>query len=566
MNRNKHFLSAIVAIAAIVLSIPNSYGQTMMALPNHTGTYSSAIRGYWFTAPIDFTIVGLRVASQAGSGLQRIQVIKINDATPVVYSTTSTNFTSLEIIYNAPNGVIQNVNIPITAGDKIGILGTAGTTNSYGNPSTVTSQIDGNTVTLRRMGYQGNMTSSGIPNYWTQTSTSSSISRVEMYYETCNTTITAHPQAITICEKQQALFSASATDVSTYQWQVDEGSGFVDINNSTYYDDATTNTLKVKNTPYNFDGNMYRCLAMKSSCIDTSNPAKLTVNGFVRLEDLPGKDTTCVHAAKDLEIKGTGGITSYKWQIYVNGIGYIDVPNQFPYAHAGNKLMITNVQDTLDGSRFRCVVDGICDIATSTELTLTVNAIPKVAIPPADKHVKHGKNVEFRVQATGKGATYQWQVASPDVFVNINDGGIYSGVKTPYLKVKGVSRVQNDYKFRCIIGTSGGCITKGDTSEFAILSVDPPLSVTGLADDDVMLLYPNPTGNSELYVKLTGIAFKSGMNYRVIDKTGRTLLVGDISDNDRTSVNVRRLPSGIYMLQVLDAGGHQVGQSRFTKL
>ncbi len=566
MNRKKQLLKTILVLVAIVLSSNYSNAQTMMQLPNHTGTYSSAIRGYWFTAPVDFTIVGLRVASQAGGGPQRIQVIKINDATPVVYSTTSTNFTSLALIYNATNGVIQNVNISITAGDKIGILGTAGTTNSYGNPSTVTSQIAGNNVTLKRMGYQGNMSSSGIPNYWTQTSTSGSISRVEMYYETCHTEITADPSPMKICEKQSAQFSASAIDVSTYQWQVDEGSGFVDVNNGMYYENATTNKLTVKNTPYSFNGNQYRCLALKSSCIDTSKPAILTVDGLVDLQDLKVNDTTCVHATKDLEVHGTGSIQSYQWQIYITGVGYIDVPNQFPYVHAGSKLTITNVQDTLDGSKFRCLVKGKCDNAASTDLRLTVNAIPTVAVPPADKHAKHGENIVFEVQATGgKNASYQWQVASPDVFVNINNGGIYSGVKTNRLYVKGVSRVQNDYKFRCIIGTKSGCITKGDTSEFGLLTVDPPVSVAPVSGEEVMVLYPNPTSSSDLFIKLTGIAITHGMSYKVVDKTGRMILDGTITE-EKTSVDVSRLPADIYFVQILDARSQQVANSRFTKL
>lgn len=548
-----------------LLSFQSSYAQTMMALPNHTGTYSSAIRGYWFTAPVDFTIVGLRMPSQAGSGLQRIQVIKINDNTPPIYSATSTNFTSLALIYNATNGVIQNVNIPITAGDKIAILGTAGTTNSYGNPTSVTSQIAGHTVTLKRTGYQGNMGSSGVPNFWTQTS--GSISRVEMYYETCSTAITKDPVlSVTVCENQDAQFSANAIDVATYQWQVDEGNGFMDITNGTHYANATSKELTVKNTPFSFDGNEYRCLAQKSSCIDTSKSSKLNVNGLVNLDAL-GADTTCVHAAKDLEVKGTGSIVSYKWQVFVNGVGYVDVPNQFPYAHAGNKLMITNVPDTLDGSVFRCIVTGVCDIATSTDLNLTVNSIPTVAIPPADLQAKHGESVLFKVQATGKNATYQWQVKSTTKpnFVNINEGGIYTGVKTSTLRVKGVSRVQNDFKFRCIVGTSSGCETAGDTSNFAILNVEPPVSVETVSTDGAMVLYPNPTGNSELFIKMNA-RNGMGMQYRVVDKTGRTILTGDMSGGDKTRLDVGKLPSDVYLVQVTDATGKPIAQSRFTKL
>ena len=561
----KKLIRFSLALALVIFALPGSYAQTMIQLPPHSSVYNGSIRGFWFTAPVDFVITGLRVPSDAGSGLQYIQVFRINDNTPVVYSTTSTNFTSLGIVYGATNGVIQTVNIPIHAGEKIGVVGQAGTSNSYGNGTAVSASIMGNSITLARIGYQGNMSTSGIPNYWTEPA-STSISRVEVYYETCHTAITSSPNPVTICENQQAKFNASATDVSTYQWQVDEGSGFADISNGANYEGVTTNSLTVKNTPFSFNGNKYRCLAMKSTCIDTSLDAQLTVNGLVHLDPLPVKDTTCVHASKDLEVKGTGSLVSYKWQVYVNG-GFIDVPNQYPYVQSGNKLTISDVLDTLDGSQFRCVVTGICDVGTSTNLTLTVNSIPTVAIPPKDVQAKQGENIVFSVQASGKYATYRWQVAGPDTFAFINDGGIYSGVKTNILHVLGVSHVQDGFRFRCIVGTSSGCITAGDTSEFAMLSVAPATSVNSIGGDELIVLYPNPTGSSELYIRLNGAANTANMKYKVIDKTGRTVLVGNIENQgSRTGVDVSRLPAGIYMVELLDEGNQQVARSRFTKL
>jgi hypothetical protein len=34
---------------------------TLMPIPPHSSTYNGNPRGYWFVAPVDFTIVGLRV-------------------------------------------------------------------------------------------------------------------------------------------------------------------------------------------------------------------------------------------------------------------------------------------------------------------------------------------------------------------------------------------------------------------------------------------------------------------------------------------------------------------------
>ena len=56
------------------------------------------------------------------------------------------------------------------------------------------------------------------------------------------------------------------------------------------------------------------------------------------------------------------------------------------------------------------------------------------------------------------------------------------------------------------------------------------------------------------------------MKYKVVDKTGRTILVGNISNAENTLVNVGSLPADIYLVQVLDSGNNTVANSRFTKL
>ena len=157
-------------------------GQTMMPLPPHASVYTGNVRGYWFTAPVNFTITGLRVSPQAGTGLQYIHVFKINDPVPVVYAANSSNFTTLAYIQGATNNVIQTVNINVVAGDKIAIMGQAGNANSYGTIAGPTT-IAGNNVTLARILYQGTLASGPAPNYSTEPA-SSSISRVEMYYQT----------------------------------------------------------------------------------------------------------------------------------------------------------------------------------------------------------------------------------------------------------------------------------------------------------------------------------------------------------------------------------------------
>ena len=149
---------------------------------------------------------------------------------------------------------------------------------------------------------------------------------------------------------------------------------------------------------------------------------------------------------------------------------------------------------SLHDTKFRVLVNGVCDNDLSNESLLAVNDVPNVAIPPSDVNAKQGQTVKFEVKSTVTPARYHWQVASPnDTFVNINEGGIYRGVKSNKLEVTGVSRVQDNFKFRCIVRTASSCEAPGDTSNFGILFVEPATSVENITGDSKLSLYPNPT-------------------------------------------------------------------------
>ncbi len=142
-------------------------------------------RGYHFTAPVDMTITELMVPTTVTQGPQYIQVVKFAGY-PVVYPNASQH-TTLAYIANAPYGVPQSVNIPVQAGDEIGIIGatnSSGTTmsNSYGQ-SLVPSSINGIPVTLTRLVYQSPLVSGQAPTGTISMEVSANIARVEMKYQ-----------------------------------------------------------------------------------------------------------------------------------------------------------------------------------------------------------------------------------------------------------------------------------------------------------------------------------------------------------------------------------------------
>lgn len=383
---------------------------------------------------------------------------------------------------------------------------------------------------------------------------------------TCSTEVTKSPLSTTVCETDNFTLEMEGEDIGTYQWQVGRGGGtFTNVADNANYSGSTTATLQVSNVPLTVNNAVYRCRVSRSACVDSTDEATITVNGLVKMEPFKSKDTTCLTATKDLTIKGTGAIEEYKWQVFVHNVGFIDVPEIAPYTHLGNTLRITNVPDTLDGGRFRVILNGICDTLVSNELELEVEPIPYVGRSPQDITTKQGTNVTFTVEATSAGARYIWQVATPEgSFVNVNDGGVYQGVRTDRLLVRGASRAFDGFKFRCVILSPQMCNAPGDTSDFAVLTVEQPAGINNVNGTVEMMVYPNPSNASDVFINTDANITGRDLKYRIMDKTGRLILTGDITANN-TRVNISALPADLYLVQLVESG-KLIGNTRFTRL
>ncbi len=216
----------IVSCCLPVLLLLLSFGtvaQTTITLPqpNHTANYDTTTRGFWFVAPKNMNITGLRVPSNAGTGPQYIQVMRLSSTMPVSSSSPSTSFATLAYISNATNGTIQNVNIQVSAGDRIGILGTADTVASTGAGAYSTT-IGGQSVNLNRLGYSGHIANGAATSFYgVGIGGSGSIGRVEVYYDTASPCGSVASMALTNLNSIGASFSWQApTGTYGYEYAV----------------------------------------------------------------------------------------------------------------------------------------------------------------------------------------------------------------------------------------------------------------------------------------------------------------------------------------------------------
>ena len=108
---------------------------------------------------------------------------------------------------------------------------------------------------------------------------------------------------------------------------------------------------------------------------------------------------------------------------------------------------------------------------------ITINALPAISSSPSGQSVGAGAGTAiFTVTATGAGLTYQWQENTGGSFMNITNGGIYSGATTATLTLTNPTSGLNGYTYRCVV--SGTC-TPSVNSSAATLTVTSNTITTG---------------------------------------------------------------------------------------
>lgn len=301
-----------------------------------------------------------------------------------------------------------------------------------------------------------------------------------------------------------------------------------------------------------------------SMCVSPRVSVPLNTVDFTEITGQKTVDSTCKGLPTSLYVDTKGDILTYKWQIYdQSSMNFVDI-NALPFVVNGDTLNVLNSDDTLNGAIIRCITLGKCGDDTSADMTMIVSPLPSFVAPPQDQTHEQGETATFTVTTAGIGISYQWQVGYNDTFANINEGGIYKGVKTNKLTVYGVSRAQDEFQFRCIIKGSGSCATEPDTSNFGILYVTPPASVNSISANEYAMLYPNPATGNDIMMKTT-----AGMDiseYRVTDNLGRIVAHGYCNPAGITHINIAALAQGVYTVHTMDSGQNINAALRFTKL
>lgn len=125
--------------------------------------------------------------------------------------------------------------------------------------------------------------------------------------------ITTQPVPQTICSGLNTSFAVVATGASGYQWQVNTGSGWVNVANGGVYSGATSATLIVTGATSGMSTYQYRCNVLESvgTCPVTSNAVPLTINPNVSINYAGSPYSMTQTTAQPVTVSGGAVTGSY---------------------------------------------------------------------------------------------------------------------------------------------------------------------------------------------------------------------------------------------------------------
>ena len=303
-------------------------------------------------------------------------------------------------------------------------------------------------------------------------SVSDTLTRILQTVACIPVSVTTQPANINACAGNTATFSVVATGTTpVYQWQINTGSGFVNIPAAAPFSGITTSSLTITGITVGMVGFQYRCL-LSNACTApfNSTPATLTVGVTATLNAQPNSTNACTGTTTTFSIDATGA-TSFQWQVN-SGSGFADITNSTPYSGATTgTLTITGVTAGMNNFQYRCII-GSCPVAiTSNASTLTVFSLVAITTqPPATATICQNGSLSFAIVATGTITGYQWQLSidGGNTFNNI------SGANTASLTLSNISLTQNTNRYRCMV--TGNCNTLNSNN--VLLTVNPTPSFT----------------------------------------------------------------------------------------
>ncbi len=356
--------------------------------------------------------------------------------------------------------------------------------------------------------------------------------------------ITTQPAVTTlVCVGQTIAISTTATGTAlTYQWQLstDLGVTYNNIINGGVYSGATTSSLTITGVLATMDGYKYKCV-IGGTCPPTvtTTVSTISIATLAAISVQPVNQTACALNTATFSVTATGTVTSYQWQVSVNGgLTFTNIAG----ANASS-YTTTGVNYLMNGYVYRVIVGTVCPgFIISNPVTLTVNQNPVITIVAnPGLGVFPGSSTTLSVTNVSPvaGVTYQW----------FKNGVAVAGATTTSIIV-GIDEI--------------GTYTVSVTDINGCTAVSNSLIINHY-ETGTVFIYPNPTGGNfqVRYFRHNGTSNPNVIS--VYDSKGARVYQNTYPVNgpyERMDVYMLNAASGTYMVELIDFNGRVMGTGK----
>lgn len=344
--------------------------------------------------------------------------------------------------------------------------------------------------------------------------------------------IATQPTDKNVCIGSDVSFTVSATNATSYQWQVstDGGANFSNIS-------GATNTTLTFTPALAQNSNKYRCVITNACGTINTNVVNLTV-ADVKITASPANLTICEDAGGSFSVTATGTALTYQWQVsFDNGANFQNMTGQ-----NSSTLTLPKMSAQSNNSQYRCLVTAPCGVLTSAKAILTVISTP-INIASLPTRICES-DASIQLSATPTGGTWTGTGVSGTSF-------------TPSVAHVGT------HQLIYTVTAGPGCISKDTVDARVEDCVDRNLTFA----NNGILLYPNPN-EGEFFIRLNSLLY-SKFSVRVYNSTGQlvhTQQFNNLQYGSVSTVNLKQISVGVYHVKVYTETGSAVDEKTFTIL
>jgi choice-of-anchor B domain-containing protein len=293
--------------------------------------------------------------------------------------------------------------------------------------------------------------------------------------------ITHQPADINACVDEHLDIPMSIAGVGlSYQWQLDDGSGFKDIDDFERYKNTTTSIMHAHTLQAAQNGLKFRCIVTDE---DGAEYITDTANLFVSAPP----ESIFTHAIAGNVVEFTNfslRAGSYQWDFGDDSIINTEEHPVHAYDEVGEfTVKLTTTND--------CTVH---------EITQTLNITTRHGVitqQPVDLIGCATQSIDIPMVISGLGMSYQWQIDDGTGFQNITESEVYVNTTTSVMQAQALEVEQSGLAFRCLASDDEN---NQYITDAAVLTVSvTPESIFSFTIDEQVVTFSNTSLDADSY-------------------------------------------------------------------